>query len=251
MTHADRISAVLVEAGSGPCRIPQLEDRPVCVLAAPAAADALARLCPGAEVVCDAPLRTGLRVVDRRSTPDKGATLEEVIGRDEKVVVYAAGREECVQLAQHLRAQHDGLTRRVGYLHGGLPARVRHIVAQAFREVLAAVYRELRRWRGDAAWAWPDDATWAHLSRALPDLPRSAVDGAVAIFEEAGLATREIVLGRSEVQLLPALRRDLGASLRYREGRRERDAFEEFARWALRAGGFELLQAAAGQGGGA
>src|SRR5205807_2215266 len=83
----------------------------------------LARLCPGAEVVCDAPLRTGLRVVDRRSTPDKGATLEEVIGRDEKVVVYAAGREECVQLAQHLRAQHDGLTRRVGYLHGGLPAR--------------------------------------------------------------------------------------------------------------------------------
>jgi len=326
MMHANRISGVLVEAGSGACRIPQLADRPVFVVAAPAASSALERLCPGAEVVCDAPLRTGLRVVDRRGSPDRDAALEEVIGKDEKVVVYAAGREECVQLAQHLRGQGGGRTGRVGYLHGGLPARVRQIVAQAFREgrldvlvataaldeealpsdvrdvliaslpadrarfveafggagfgarpvtvtplfgademaarrralagrapdreVLAAIYRELRRWRGDAAWVWPDDGTWAHLSGALPDLPRSAVDGAMAIFEEAGLATREIVDGRSEVQLLPALRRDLGTSLRYREGRRERDAFEEFAQWALRASGFELLQAAAGQGGG-
>lgn len=325
MMHADRISAVLVDAGFGPCRIPHLADRPVCVVAAPAAASVLERLCPGAEVVCDAAPRTGLRVVDRRGAPDKDAALEEVIARDEKIVVYAAGRDECVQLAQHLRAPGDARTRRVGYLHGGLPARVRQIVAQAFREgrldvlvataaldeetlppdvrdvliaslpsdrarfveefggagfgarpvtviplfgademaarrralagrapdrqVLAAIYRELRRWRGDAAWVWPDDATWAHLSGAMPDLPRSAVDGAMAIFEEAGLATREVVLGRSEVQLLPALKRDLGTSLRYREGRRERDAFEEFAQWALRASGFELLQAAAGQGG--
>jgi hypothetical protein len=96
---------------------------------------------------------------------------------------------------------------------------------------------------------WPDDGTWAELSGAVRGLTRAAVDGAVAIFEEAGLAAREVIEGRSEVQLLPVSRRDLTISLRYREGLKDRDAFEDAARWALRAGGIDLLRAVAGEGG--
>jgi len=210
---------------------------------------------------------------------------------------------------------------RLGYLHGGLPARVRQIVVQAFREgrlrslvttsaldeealppdvrhvviaslppdrerfadalgpagfgprpvnvtvlfssdevparrrdldgrapdraLLASIYRSLRQWRGDGPFWWPDDAAWAHLNAALPDLAPATVDAALAIFEEAGLAAGEATGGRSEIQLLAASRRDLAASLRYREGRRDRAAFEECVRWAFQATGIELLQAAA------
>ena len=324
--HADRIAALLLDGPPDPgaFAVPDvLAGRLAVVVSSPAPPPALARLWPGAEVIVDAQHRTGLRVVDRRGAPEKRAVLEEVLGRDEKTLIYAAGREECVQLAQHLRVR-DGAPR-VGYLHGGLPARLRQIIAQAFREgrldilvataafdeealppdvrhvmlaslppdrerfleacggagfdarplmmtvlfrageiearrrelavrapdrvVLAAVYRVLRRWRGDVPFAWPDDGTWAHLSGALPHLARPTVDAAVAIFEEAGLATREVVEARSEIQLLGTGRRDLGTSVRYREGERERDAFERFAHWAVRASGFELLQAAAGQAG--
>src|SRR5207237_620091 len=145
--------------------------------------------------------------------------------------VDAAGREECVQLAQHLRAEHDGLTRRVGYLHGGLPARVRHIVAQAFREgrldvlvATAALDEE----------ALPSDVRDVLVASLPSDRARF-----VEAFGGDGFGARPVA-----VALL------FGAD-GVAAGRRERDAFEEFARWALRAGGFELLQAAAGQGGGA
>ena len=117
------------------------------------------------------------------------------------------------------------------------------------RDLLAAIYRVLRRGHGERPVTWPDDGVWAELSGALPDLARAAVDAALAIFEEAGLAAREVIEGRSEVQLLSISKGDLTASWRYREGRRERDAFEDVARWALRASGIELLRAAAGDGG--
>ena len=117
------------------------------------------------------------------------------------------------------------------------------------RDLLAAIYRVLRRGYGERPITWPDDGTWAELSVALPGLARTAIDAAFAVFEEAGLAAREVVEGRSEVQLLSTPRRDLGASWRYREGRRERDAFEDVARWAFQASGIELLRAAAGDGG--
>lgn len=110
------------------------------------------------------------------------------------------------------------------------------------REMLVAVYRALRDWRGEQPFVWPDETTWAHLGAAVPGLTRATVDAACDVFVEAGVASRESVPaggGRpaaSHVQLTAAAgRRDLAASLRYREGRRARDAFEAAAAWMLAA----------------
>jgi single-stranded-DNA-specific exonuclease len=324
-SHADRIGLVLLDGPPAPHGLPPgvpADSQIVVVTSATEAASA--RACPGAEVIIDGSVRTGVRLTDRRGIADRRGAVEEVIGRDEKALIYVAGREDCVQLALWLRERRVE-TSRVGYLHGGLPARVRQIIAQAFREnrldilvatpaldeeslppgvrqvvmaslppdrerfaealgnlgfdrhpvtvtvvfgpdevegrrralnertpdrdLLAAIYRVLRRRHGDGPVIWPDDGTWAELSGAVPGLTRAAVDGALAIFEEAGLAAREVIEGRSEVQLLPVSRRDLTISLRYREGLKDRDAFEDAARWALRAGGIDLLRAVAGEGG--
>jgi len=325
--HAERVSAVLMDgvAAETGAVAEMFGGRPVLAVTAPAPRDTLARLYPGAEVISDPALRAALRVVDRRNTPGALGVMEEALSRDEKTLIYAGGRAECVRLARHLRERARDRSSKVGYLHGGLPARVRQIVAHAFqesrlgilvatsaldeemlpadvrqvmiaalppdrarfsealgsmgfetrplaltvlfgtneidarrrelaarapdREILAAIYRVLRGWRGDAPLAWPDDATWAALSGALPHLTPATVDAAAVIFEEAGLATREMVDARLEMQLLDVGRRDLGASLRFREGMREREAFDAFARWAVRATGFELLQVAAGAAG--
>jgi replicative superfamily II helicase len=228
-----------------------------------------------------------------------------------------------VHLATRLR-ERAGDRARVAYLHEGLPARVRHIIVQAFREnrikalvatpaldeealpgdvrhvvlaslppdrehlaeaggmlgfgerpvsvtalfrsdeipfrrraldargpdraLLASLYRALSQWRGDAPFPWPDDATWARLSEDLPGLVPSAVDAALAIFEEAGVASREAAGARYEIQLVSTSRRDLESSLWYREGRREREAFEACAQWAVRASPLQLLQAVVGRG---
>jgi single-stranded-DNA-specific exonuclease len=120
------------------------------------------------------------------------------------------------------------------------------------RDVLAAIYRALREWRGEQAFVWPDDATWAQLGAAVPGLARRTVDAACEIFVEAGVASRESVpaaagaglpAGRSisHVQLCPpAARRDLALSLRHREGRRARAAFEAAAAWLLAAAPSEI-----------
>lgn len=291
----------------------------VCLVNAPSPSDE--SLLAGAAVIRDAAVRTGLRMVDRRSAIDREAAVEEVLRGAEKTVIYAGGREECAHLAARLR-ERGGPRARLGYLHDGLPARVRQIIVQAFREgrlgvlvttaafdeealppdvrhvviaslppdrarfaeapgpagfdqrpvvvtvacspdelpirrslldaripdrpLLASIYRVLRQWRGGEPFWWPDDVAWTHLKGALPALTPSAVDAAIAIFEEAGLAAREEIGERSEVQFLTTSRRDLGASRRYREGQRERAAFEEGARWLLRATGVQLLQVAAG-----
>jgi hypothetical protein len=115
------------------------------------------------------------------------------------------------------------------------------------RAALASLYRVLAQWRGTQPFRWPDDATWAYLSGVSPGLIPSAVDAALVIFEEAGVVSREALGNGTEIQCLSTVRRDLAASLRYREGRREREAFEQCARWAVGAGPFELLQAIAGQ----
>ena len=122
------------------------------------------------------------------------------------------------------------------------------------REALVAIYRALRDWRGGRPFRWPDDAAWAHLAAAVPGLARAAVDAACDIFVEAGLASREslppgapssapLVAGQAgqvgqtggfQIQLSPAAgRRDLAASVRYREGRRARELFEAGAAWML------------------
>jgi single-stranded-DNA-specific exonuclease len=326
--YADRITAVLLDGPPEPTPLvlPGALAPRVCLATPGALEAALAHLGPGAIAVRGGQIRTGLRLVDRRGVIDRSAAVEEVLTRDEKTVVYVLEREECVQVAQRLREHGGDHVSRIGYLHGGLPARVRQIITQAFcegrlgilvatpaldeealpldvrqmviaalppdrgrfveqfgnagfdqrpvtvtvlfgpdevearrraldgrapsRELLAAIYRALRRWRGDAPFLWPDDATWAELSGALPGLSRAAVDAALVIFEEADLAAREAMDARYEVQLLSASKRDLSASLRYREGQGERSAFEACAPWAVRATGIQLLQAAAGQDGG-
>ncbi|TMI80402.1 MAG: single-stranded-DNA-specific exonuclease RecJ [Bacillati bacterium ANGP1] len=320
---ADRVAAVVGDRLGGPDLPPLI--RPfagaqVCLVNPPALSAAVKFVGAGATVVRDEAVRIGVRMVDNRNAGDRDAVMEEVLRNGEKTVVYANGREECVHLAARMRGR-CGEHARLGYLHGGLPARVRQIVVQAFREgrlrslvttsaldeealppdvrhvviaslppdrerfadalgpagfgprpvnvtvlfssdevparrrdldgrapdraLLASIYRSLRQWRGDGPFWWPDDAAWAHLNAALPDLAPATVDAALAIFEEAGLAAGEATGARSEVQLLAASRRDLAASLRYREGRRDRAAFEECVRWAFQATGIELLQAAA------
>lgn len=316
--HTDRIAAVLGEAitPDNAARLAEILPRAPVWLLNPHGDRAAVPL------VRDDAVRTGVRMIDRRGTPDGDRRLEEVIDRGEKAVVYAIGREECVRLAARLRERAGG-DARVAYLHSGLPARVRHIVLEAFRESrleilvatpaldeealppdvrhvviaavppdrdrlaeglgalgfddrpvavtilfgpdelpsrrraldaqvpdrpqLASVYRTLAGWRPDAPVSWPNDETWAHLRAAVPGLTPATVDAALVILEEAGVATREVVGDHTDVQFSPGVRRDLTTSWRYREGRREREAFEECARWALRASGIELLGAIVGK----
>ena len=102
------------------------------------------------------------------------------------------------------------------------------------RETLVAVYRALRDWRGERPFLWPADEAWTRLSAAVPGLGRATVQAACDVFVEAGLATRETVPDASQIQLCAgAGRRDLAVSLRHREGRRAREAFEAGAAWML------------------
>ncbi|HEV2439693.1 MAG TPA: single-stranded-DNA-specific exonuclease RecJ [bacterium] len=104
------------------------------------------------------------------------------------------------------------------------------------RDTLVAVYRALRDWCGEQPFLWPDETAWARLGAAVPGLARGTVEAACDIFVEAGLASRESVPGGSQIQLSAAAgRRDLARSLRHREGRRARDAFEAGAAWMLAA----------------
>jgi hypothetical protein len=104
------------------------------------------------------------------------------------------------------------------------------------RDTLVAVYRALRDWRGERPFMWPGEAAEAHLAAAVPGLERAAVEAACDIFVEAGLASRESVPGGSQIELVAgAGRRDLAVSLRHREGRRARAAFEAGAAWMLAA----------------
>ena len=324
-THADRIAAVLCEgvpAEALSVLAGALRGRQVCSVN-PGALTHAAAPAPDTVIIQDGAVRTGARLIDRRGAADADAIVEEVLQRDEKCIVYAVGRDTCVQLATRLR-ERAGRERHVAYLHGGLPARVRQIIIQAFRENrigvlvatpaldeealpgdvrhvvlasippdrqhlaaalgtlgfgerpvsvtalfgpdevrarlraldarapdrahLASLYRALAQWRADQPFPWPDEVTRTRLSEALPDFPPAAVDAALAIFEEAGVASREAAGTRGEIQLLSATRRDLAVSLRYREGRREREAFEECARWAVHAKSVELLRAIAAAG---
>jgi single-stranded-DNA-specific exonuclease len=322
-----RVAAVVLDLGAEdalPLLPPRLAGCPVLAVARRASREMLAGLPAGASVIADEGRAADLRIVDRRGGGERDAVVEEVASRAEKIVVYATRRDEAVRLAAHLRERLPDRTSRIGYLHGGLPVRVRRVIAQAFREgrldalvatsaldeeglppdvrevvvaslpftrerflaacasaggaigpatltlafgpadvdanrrtlderapgrsLLAAIYRILREWRGEAPFFWPDDETWVRVSGAVPHAARATVAAACAIFEETGLAARESVDGRWQVQLLPVGgRRDLDVSLRYREGRREREAFDAFARWIQAASAQEILRAVLGR----
>lgn len=303
-----------------------LAARPALIVTAASEAAAWARAVRGSLVVHDYGPRPLLRIVDRRDAADRDAAVEEVLSGGEKSVVHTVGREACVRLAVRLRERFEGQGRRVGYLHGGLPERLRQTVAGAFRDgrldvlvatpaldeealpgdvrqaviarlpwnreqllaacgsagmdhrpaavamvfggedagagrrldeeapgrdLLAGIYRALRDRHGTGAFPWPDEATWAHLAASVPGISRAAVDAACAIFEEVGLASRESAAEATGsgpagwlVQLLPFEgRKDLTASLRYREGLRERSAWQALAAWARAAGPQDVLRA--------
>jgi len=291
--------------------------RPCFAVAEAAEAAALARARRGVVLLRDDPPRPLIRIDDRRNSAGLDAVLEEVAQAGEKTVVYTATADACVRAAVRLRDRAGSL--RVGYLHAGLPARLRQVVAGAFqegrlgmlvttaldeealpadlrravlasfpadrralfaacgtvgldrrpstvtlafgaedgaarrremegrapsRDLLVQLYRALKAWRGELPFPWPDDETWTRVRAAAPGATVPSVDAACAIFEEVGLAAREGTAGGWQVRLVPADgRRDLRASLRFREGVRERDAFEACAGWVERAPAAEIQRA--------
>jgi len=316
--YTDRIAGVVLDAPPDSFTLPSaLTTAPALIVTDGTHAGRFARAHPGAAIFCDASPRLAPRIIDRRNA-DREAALEEALSTGEKALVYTVERQECVALAARMRERLGERASRIGYLHGGLPARLRQIIAQAFREgrfdvlvatgaldedavlpdarhvvmaalprdreqflavcgsaggdrfpvtlslafdrgdtethrkaldervpgrdVLVKIYRALRAWRGAEPFIWPDEETWTHVSGAVPGVARGAIGAACAIFEETGLAARESVPQHPvggpawQIQLLPVeARRDLETSLRYREGLREREAFEAFAAWIARA----------------
>lgn len=295
--------------------------RPVVLVAVdPRAARAAARRFSGATVVHGQAAGALLTVQDRRDPglrrepgrPSRERVVEEVVAGGEKTAVYVSDDETCVALAGRLRPTDAAGSRRVAYLHAGLPPRLRRVIEQAFREgrldvlvttdavdedawppdvrqvvlasvppdqdrlrallgaagggrrpaaatlafgagdratdarrlagvapgrdLLASIYRALRDRHGPAPFAWPDDEAWERLAAAVPGVSRDAVAAACEIFEQVGLAAAERGPQGWQVRLVPeAQRRDLRRSARYRDGRRESQAFAAGAAWALGA----------------
>ncbi len=135
--YADRIGVVVTDGL--PADIVRglpagLADRPVLAVSSASEAAAITRAVRGAIVVSDYAPRPLVEIADRRGAADRDIVAEEVLSRAEKSVVYTVRREECVRLAARLWERGGRQGRRIGYLHGGLPARLRTIIAQAFRE---------------------------------------------------------------------------------------------------------------------
>lgn len=92
--------------------------------------DPLAELAGHPQVV-DGYLRTNLRLVDRRETPDREGALAGILERGEKTLVYVATRADAVDTAARLRERAG---REVAYYHLGLPRRVREVLEQMFAD---------------------------------------------------------------------------------------------------------------------
>jgi len=126
--------------------------------------------------VVDSYIRTNLRLVDRREPTDRVQALEDLLARDERVLISAATRPECVELASALRGRMD---RNIAYYHEGLPLRVREVLEQMFAdgkiEILVAA--------GLAEDAAPHDLR----SVIIAGLPGSSA----ALNEQIGLAGRD------------------------------------------------------------
>ena len=333
--------AVIIDGGTEPDWRPvvlELEGAAVFALGSGTLCRGVARVCTTTAIVHEQVGRAPLTMVDRRANAGPETLwpiLEQAMARGEKTLAIAAPREAAVALAamardrrtsdaaaagganapEVLREGREGGRDRgraggVGYLHGGLPFRLREIVTQAFREgrldvlvstvavdeealppdvqhlvigalapdldwslaacgaalaghrpvtitlaagagdrdryrraldaqapgreTLVVVYRALRDWRGGRPFLWPDAAALMHLRAAVPGLEPATVEAACDVFVEAGLATRETVPEGTQIQWdAGGGRRDLAVSLRHREGRRSREAFETGAAWML------------------
>lgn len=99
------------------------------------------------------------------------------------------------------------------------------------RSRLASLYRALRE-HGQGTLMWPGDPLGPVL--AGDGWSPASVEAALDTLDEAGIIQREVVDGRWRIDLLQdAGRRDLGASLRFAEGARERAALEDLIPWAF------------------
>jgi len=87
------------------------------------------------EVLGDVELRTNLRLVDRRGTPDKLKAIGDAASRADGVLVHVTTRSEAVEMARALKAQ--GIN--AAYYHGGLPLRVREVLEQGLADGRIAV----------------------------------------------------------------------------------------------------------------
>ncbi len=168
------------------------------------------------------------------------ALCEETLPRDLRRAVLASfpsGRREFLAVCGAVGLDRRPSTVTLAWAAEDHAARRRALGERCpDRVLLAALYRALRAWRGVDPFAWPDDATWEHVRATVPGATRATMDAACAVFEEAGLAVREAAGSGWQVRLVPVDgRRDLGISLRYREGARQREAFDRFAAWAERA----------------
>ncbi|OLD42449.1 MAG: hypothetical protein AUI83_19305 [Armatimonadetes bacterium 13_1_40CM_3_65_7] len=114
------------------------------------------------------------------------------------------------------------------------------------REMLAAIYRIVRAEVERAGMAaWPDDRPDAALQR--EGIAPRAIGIGLDILAEAGVIQREYDGDRWRITLSGQERRDLLTSLRYAEGHREAEAFQEMSRWAF-GPLTDILKAVAGPG---
>ncbi len=114
------------------------------------------------------------------------------------------------------------------------------------REALSALYKFIRaEVVRHGSVSWPDDA----LAEALQPAgvaPRTIGIG-LDILAEAGVIQREYEGDRWRITLAGVVRRDLTASLRFAEGRREAEAFADLSSWAFGPLA-DILRAVAGPG---
>jgi len=114
------------------------------------------------------------------------------------------------------------------------------------RETLAALYNGLRAAVGqDGAASWPDDALAAALQPA--GVTAKTIGIGLDILAEAGVIQREYDGERWRITLPEVGRRDLTASVRFAEGRREAEALADLRAWAF-GPLTEILRAVAGPG---
>ncbi|MDR7520903.1 MAG: single-stranded-DNA-specific exonuclease RecJ [Armatimonadota bacterium] len=257
-------------------------------------------------VIGSPPLRTDLRIVDRRGRGEP-VHLARAGGRGETVLMVTSGAGAAVEEAGRLRALSPDAADRIAYYHDGLPAVLRRVLEDLYaagalvaivagslfvhpalprdvsrvvatglppsrllaadslgaatasgqgtvvelaygpaaldavqaaldalhpsREALVRCYHHLRGIAQDGSWTWLDGPPPC-VSEA--GLDAGTLASAVEVFLEAGLITSEGDEGAGVRYALadPAKRADLERSLRYREGRRARAAWEDLRAWA-------------------
>ncbi|MDQ7843078.1 MAG: single-stranded-DNA-specific exonuclease RecJ [Armatimonadota bacterium] len=108
--------------------------------------EALRALAP-LELLGEADLRTNLRLVDRRGERDRLTVLVDAAARADRTLVRVTTREGAVSVARELRGR--GVD--AAYCHGGLPLRVREVLAQAFADGRIPVLVAADGWSEDAA----------------------------------------------------------------------------------------------------